>query len=541
MTAIAVDGDDGLPLTVPQLLRTRAAARGTHPVLICDDDVLTYADADARSAALAKGLLAHGAGKGTHVGLLYPNGAEFVVSWLAAARIGAVAVPISTFSTDCELLQLLRGADIEFLLATGSFRNRNYVEALLGALPELDLTAGPPIRIPACPALRRTFFPVGTVDSRWTLPALVDAGAAVGDAVLASAEENVRPSDRMVIVHTSGSTSAPKGVIHQHGPLLRHVDNLNQLRRYEDSEVLFSNSPMFWIGGFAYGLLGTLLAGATLVCSNAPDAADVLDLLERTAPTMVNGFAQTVAHLPNHPSFAERDLSSIRRGNLWPILPPSAQPPDPELRHNMLGMTEAGSVCLLSDDERDQPERRRGSFGRPAPGFEAAIVDPDTGSRCGIGEVGELRIRGPFLMEGYYRRERHDTFTPDGWYPTGDLFHVDDEGFFYFSGRRGDMIKTSGANVSPREVEAVILELTGLVAHVVGLGDPARGQLVAAAIRIPPGEATPIVHELRKSLRSRLSAYKVPQHILFLSDADVPMLSSGKLDARALRELLRAT
>ena len=173
----------------------------------------------------------------------------------------------------------------------------------------------------------------------------------------------------MVIVHTSGSTSEPKGVIHQHGPLIRHLDNLNELRRYTDDEVLFSNSPFFWIGGFAYSLLGTLLAGATLVCSNATDPAATLDLLERVRPTMVNGFAASVAHLAKDPSFPGRDLGSIRRGNLWPIMPADVRAGDPELRHNMLGMTEAGSVCLASDDETDQPEHRRGSFGRPVPGL----------------------------------------------------------------------------------------------------------------------------------------------------------------------------
>jgi acyl-CoA synthetase (AMP-forming)/AMP-acid ligase II len=154
----------------------------------------------------------------------------------------------------------------------------------------------------------------------------------------------------------------------------------------------------------------------------------------------------------------------------------------------MLGMTEAGSVCLVSGDEGDQPEHRRGSFGRPAPGFAARVVDPDTGSPCGPGEPGELHLRGPFLMEGYYGRPRHEAFDPDGWFATGDLVTVDDDGFFSFVGRRSEMIKTAGANVSPCEVEAAILEVTGLVAHVVGLDDPARGQIVAAALRLP---ATP--------------------------------------------------
>jgi acyl-CoA synthetase (AMP-forming)/AMP-acid ligase II len=484
--------------TVPALLRERAAARGDHALLVCDDEVLTYADADTRSAALAHTLLEWGAGPGAHVGLLFPNGPDFVVAWLAAARIGAITIPISTFSTGAELTTLLRSADVELLLATTSFRDRTYADDLCEP-PNLDT-----------PALRRIAF---------------DAPAVAGDDSRRRAlEAVVRPSDRMVIVHTSGSTSEPKGVIHQHGPLIRHLRNLNELRRYTEDDVLFSNSPFFWIGGFAYSLLGTLLAGATLVCSNATDASATLDLLERVRPNMVNGFAAAAAHLARDPSFARRDLSSIRRGNLWPIMPADVRAVDPELRHNMLGMTEAGSVCLASDDEGDQPEHRRGSFGRPVPGLEAKVVDE------------ELWLRGPSLMEGYYGRTREETFTADGWYRTGDLFRVDDDGFFYFLGRRGDMIKTAGANVSPREVEAAILDVTGFVAHVVGIDDAERGQVVAAAIRLPRGGDTPDTDELRVALRKQLSAYKVPQRFLFLADDDVPMLSSGKLDARALKE-----
>jgi acyl-CoA synthetase (AMP-forming)/AMP-acid ligase II len=518
---------------LPALLRAQAAARSTHALLVCDGETLSYAEAEARSALLAKGLLASGAGKRTRIGLLYPNGGDFVVAFLAAARIGAIAVPLSTFSTASELYGLLRGADIELVLSTASYRSRNYADALREAVPGLVLPAPSAVLNTAVPSLRRVLLPSD-------IPALIESGKQVSDAVLQAVEASVTPADRLVIVHTSGSTSAPKGVIHQHGPLLQHLENLNDIRRYDESEVLFSNSPFFWIGGLAYSLVGTLLAGATLVCSNAADPAEVLDLLEAIKPTMVNGFAGTVAHLAKHPTFADRDLASIRRGNLWPIMPAGVRAADPELRHNMLGMTEAGSVCLVSDDEGDQPESRRGSFGKPAPGLEALIVDPETQKPCGVGEVGELCFRGPAVMEGYDGRERHETFDADGWYHTGDLFHVDDEGYFYFTGRSGDMIKTAGANVSPREVEAAILDLTELVAHVVGLDDPVRGQLVAAAVRVPAGQDPPDAEQLRIALRSRLSAYKVPQRITFMADAEVPMLSSGKLDALALKERLGA-
>jgi acyl-CoA synthetase (AMP-forming)/AMP-acid ligase II len=206
----------------------------------------------------------------------------------------------------------------------------------------------------------------------------------------------------------------------------------------------------------------------------------------------------------------------------------------------MLGMTEAGSVCLASDDESDQPERRRGSFGRPVPGFEAMVVDPDAGTRCFVDEVGELWLRSPFMMEGYYGQERDVAFTADGWYRTGDVFHVDADGFYYFHGRRGDMIKTAGANVAPREVEAAIAEETGLLAHVVGLDDRERGQVVAAALRVPKGAQAPDIEGVRQRLKKRLSAYKVPRHIILIPDEAVPMLSSGKLDTRALKELFGA-
>ena len=169
-------------------------------------------------------------------------------------------------------------------------------------------------------------------------------------------EDDVNGCDALSIVYTSGSTAAPKGVVHTHAALLEHQRNLNEIRGLTPADKLFCNSPFFWIGGFAFGLLATLVAGSTLVCSNATDAGAALDLLEAEKPTMTNGFAAGITHLAEHPSFADRDLSSMRRGNLYPIMAPDARPADPELRHNMLGMTEAGSV-LLGQRRRIRPTR----------------------------------------------------------------------------------------------------------------------------------------------------------------------------------------
>jgi acyl-CoA synthetase (AMP-forming)/AMP-acid ligase II len=541
MTSPVVEAGDDLPLTVPALLAARVASRPDQVFVAVDDTTLTYAEADRRSAELARALLADGASAGTRVGLLYPNGPEFVVAWLAVSRVGAVSVPLSTFSTSAELVELLRGADVAALLAARGYRSQDYVASLKAGIADLDTTAPPPLFSERVPSLRRVRFDLEecnkSVHADWTVSGLLALASAVGADVVGAAESAVTPADRMVVVHTSGSSSQPKGVIHSHGALIRHLDNLNQLRRYRPGEILFSNSPFFWIGGFAYALLGTLVAGATLVCSNAMSATGVLDVLERRRPTMVNGFAASVAQMSQDPTFHSRDLSSIRRGNLYPIMPADVRPADPDLHHAMLGMTEAGSVCLASDDESEQPESRRGSFGKPVPGFEASVRRTDDGDECGPGELGELWFRSPFLMEGYDGREHHETFDPCGWFRTGDLVTVDDDGFFYFRGRANDMIKTAGANVSPREVEGAILEVSGLVAHVVGVEDHHRGQLVAALVCAPSGAVLDL-DDLVVRLRQRLSAFKVPRRIVVMPEDEVPMMSSGKLDLRALKKLL---
>ncbi|HTY27101.1 MAG TPA: class I adenylate-forming enzyme family protein [Mycobacterium sp.] len=485
------------PDTVGRLLARQARARGQHPLLICDDERLSYRAAEEHSVELARGLVALGAGKGTHVGVLHPNGSGFVIAALAAARIGAVVVPFSTFATGPELRDQLVHSDTEIILTVGAFRGHDYLARLAGV---------------SAPWLRHI-----VVDNQITETA--DAG------LVAGLERDVDGCDPLAIVYTSGSTGTPKGAVHNHESLLGHQRNLNEIRALTARDRLFCNSPFFWIGGFAFALLATLTAGSTLVCSNATDPADTLDLLEAVQPTLTNGFAAGVAHLARHQSFAGRDLSSMRRGNLYPIMVPEAQPADPDLRHGMLGMTEGGGVVLLSDDDSDQPEHRRGSFGKPAPGFQTRVVD------------GELWLRGPYLMQRYHKRSREECFDADGWFHTGDLVRVDDDGFFYFLGRLGSMIKTAGANVSPVEVEKAILAVSGMTAHVVGVPDPERGQMVAAAVVVPDGQGFD-EHAVRNRLRTELSAYKIPRR--FVALREVPLMSSGKVDIRRLVELFDA-
>jgi acyl-CoA synthetase (AMP-forming)/AMP-acid ligase II len=421
---------------------------------------------------------------------------------LAAARIGAVVIPFSTFATAPEMATQLVDSDTEILLAAASFRSHDYRKRLA------DIKG-------VAPLLRHVL-----IES--------EASRTVDETLLEAMEVDVDASDPLAIVYTSGSTSTPKGVVHTHASLLGHQKILNEIRGLTAQDKLFCNSPFFWIGGIAFAVLATLLAGATLVCSNATDPGATLDLLDAEKPTMTNGFVAGIAHLASHPSLPQRDLSSMRRGNLYPIMAPEVRPADPELRHTMLGMTEAGSVITISDDESDQPEHRRGSFGKPAPGFETKIVD------------GELCVRGPYVMQRYYKRSREECFDADGWFHTGDLVRTDADGFVYFIGRKGAMIKTAGANVAPAEVERAIAKVAdGTVAHVIGLPDPERGQLVAAVVALEDGaefdEAA-----VREHLAAELSSYKIPKRFATVSSSDIPVLSSGKVDLVALQKAFDA-
>lgn len=540
MTSTVIDAGDDLPLTLGALSRRQARSLGDHLYLVCDDVRLSYAQAEARSRRLARGMLAAGVRKGAHVALLYPYGAEFIIGMLAAARIGAVVLPLSTLSTADELRGLLKNSDTGYLLATAAFRSHLFTEVLQKALPELDYTRPPPIRSLAAPWLRRIWFS-GTIpegsDASWSIESLESSAPTVDEAYLDAAEARVGPADRLAIIHTSGSTGSPKGVIHAHGSLLRTLNNINEIRGYGKDQVLYGTAPWFWVAGFSWSLLASFLAGSRIIATNATATGDILDFLERERPTFTLGYAQTIARLAADPTYPKRDFSSVRRGNLWPLLAPEIRPRDPSLRHTIYGMTEVGGSITLCPDESDLPEHLRGSGGKVLPGFEAKIVDPETGKECGTGELGELWIRGAFMMEGYYGKARSEVFQPDGWWRSADIGVFDSEGFFFLKGRMGDMIKTAGANVAPREVEAVLSALVdGAQSIVLGLPDKDRGQIVVAAV-ITDGDIDETA--LKRGLAERLSSYKVPRHIITLKGAELPLLSTGKVDGRKLTVLVQ--
>jgi acyl-CoA synthetase (AMP-forming)/AMP-acid ligase II len=530
--------------TFPVLLRTTADRFGPRSLLVADADRLTYSEAESRSRALARGLLAQGVGKGSRVGILMPGGVDWAVAFFAVTRVGAIAVLLSTFQKTRELAWSLRHSDLSHLLTCARFMSHDYLARLESAFPGLAASdAGQPLYLREAPFLRAIHVWGERGGSRWARggePELVASGEQAGiDAVLlAGVEDCVTPADPAVIVYSSGSTADPKGAVHTHGTVVRQALDTTDVYPVADGDVLYSSMPFFWVGGLVTGLLACQQRGATLVTQAAFEPGAALELIERERVTLATGWPHHGKTLAEHPSFAARDLSRIRRSSMPHLVTPERRAPP--IHSEALGMTETCSLHSGFDTYAAQPETRRGSYGLALSGMTRKVIDPQTGATLPPRSPGEICVRGHALMQGLYKLERESVFDPDGYYRTGDAGWLDEDGWLYFTGRLGEMIKTGGSNVTPAEVEAALLAYPEVLeAYVTGVPDADRGQRVVAAVVARAGQALD-GEALRVRLKADLSAYKIPRHIWVCRKDELPFTESGKLRKLELARLIEA-
>jgi acyl-CoA synthetase (AMP-forming)/AMP-acid ligase II len=500
-------------LTVPALVRRGASDFPDRDFVVTQDERITFAELDARSRALAARFSARGIGKGARVGLLMANGVDWAVIAVALTRIGAVLVPLSTLLRPPELEAQLRVGGVDHLVFEREFRGRDYAADLasIGPLPRL-----------------RTSI---TADELAEM-----ADAAPFAALVDGLERAVRPADDLVIVFTSGSRGTPKGVIHTHGGALGATQAGLAVRGLGAGDRLYIPMPFFWVGGLGTGLLSALVAGATLITERQPEAASTLRLLEREQVTLFRGWPDQAVAIAAHPDFATTDLSSLKPASLPAVLPVTSRGA-PGGRPGLLGMTESFGPYCGDPLDRDLPEDKRGSCGRPFAEVEVRIVDPDDGGALAPGATGEILLRGPNVMRGICGRVRDDVFTADDFYPTGDLGHLDADGYLFFSGRRDDMFKVKGATVYPSEVEAALLANPAVRRTVVvDLGESPATR-VGALVVLQAGVDV-AVEELARDAASRLSAFKVPSAWAIVDVDGIPLMATGKVDKPATQRLL---
>ena len=500
------------PLTVPALLARAASEHGQHTYLVSPTDRLTYAEAEHRSAVFARRLLHAGVGKGSRVGLFFPNGVDWVVWWLALSRIGALVVPLSTMYTPAELRKVLRLADVGLLIGPLEVLSTDVAERLEAAFGDLAGRKSGDLELTDAPYLRRIVL-TGASDREWA--STLDGE--VSEELLASVEAEVSPADLAVVVHTSGSTADPKGVVHTHGTVVRQTSTWPAAVRAvtaTDGHVrVLCAMPFFWVGGLL-AATGALHEPTTVLVLPKLDPVVALDMVERERATGVVGWPAFTQRLREHPTFADRDLSSAPTLRDGPLDIAMTNVPDGFPVHRTMSETAGGFAYT-----------------------EMRIVD-DAGADVADGATGELLIRGIGVMAGYNKRERSDTFDADGWYHTGDrVYRRSGDPRLFYVGRTTDLIKSAGANVSPLEVEAVVAEHPAVTQCLVfGVDDPERDERVCAVV-VPEGDDVDVA-ALAAHARERLSGYKVPTRWAVVSGDRIPTLPSGKFDRKTLRALI---
>lgn len=515
-------------------LKALAAAHGSRPALRGGGEVVTFADLAADARRVAAALVALGVGKGTRVGILMPNRPDWLRCVFGIWRLGAIAVPINTLYRAAELGDALRHADVAVLITVGQFLRHDYLRMLLDICPALAEQA-PPLRSEDLPCLRHVVcdgeqLPRGVLAWEDFLAA-ADARSTPWSAALL---DTVEATDDAAIFFTSGSTAAPKGVVHTHASMLAAADNVADRLGLGPDDVTYGYLPFFFNGGLVGVTLATLSRGGSLLLQEVFDADETLRLLERHGCTTLFAWPHQAEALIRHPRF-DRSRLRIRKGpganTKWAaaLLQPDHQ------AVGSWGMSETGPMATCSRFDEPLAERA-GAHGRPMPGLELRIVDPESGAPLPAGQEGEIVIRGPSLLRTYYKRDPRTCFDAEGFFHTGDCGHLDAQGRLHFGGRLRDVIKTAGVNVAAAEVESVLLQHPGVkVAHVVPVPHPTRGENVAAFVvrRAPACSAA----DLLAHCRAALASYKVPRHVFFVGEHELPILGSGKVDRQRLRAI----
>ena len=530
--------------TLPASLRHYVAQYSDREFLVQGERRLSFRDLERESARLARGMLARGIGKGTRVGILMPDGCDWVIAFMAAARIGAFCVLLSTLYQPRELRWVIQFADLDTLLMADGFLHHDYLERLEEALPSLAKQGSGPLHLPEAPYLR-TVAIWGEGRRAWGQRGpdyySEDLAPEIDEAYLRAVEDCVTPADLMLMIFTSGTTANPKGVPHTHGTVIRHTHVLLRVWPIEPGDRILQQMPFFWLGGLNTTLIPGLFLGAAVVFPPSRDLGELIELVERERITWVAaGWGPQIAAMQAHPAYSESKMQSLRPTpfSFFPPLDAEGNPIPAERFTQCLGMTESFGPHGEWSHNEPLPEDKLGSKGRTVDGLDRIVVDPETGETLPPGKPGELWVRGYSLTPGLYKQERHEVFTPDGYYRTGDLCTLDADAYVYFHGRAGDMVKVRGANVSTREVEMVLESFDEVQEAVVyGVPEDDFGSRLVAVVTPADGHQ-PKTDELLDRLKGELSAYKVPRAIHLLRHEQIPRTASGKAIKRQLMEAL---
>jgi fatty-acyl-CoA synthase len=482
-------------------IESRARAAPDRVALIAGDSSLTYSELGLRVRRLANGLRMLGVAKGDRVAWLGPNHPAFVGSLFAAGLLGAILAPVNHRLDEAGIDLILRDTKPRVLIQ--------------------NLAAGATaVRGPDC----RHVAVGGPFDGA------VDFEALVAESPGHAIEEAVGLEDLCLLPHTSGTTGRPKGVMLSHGNITWNVVNLLSCADFRSDDVTIALAPFFRVGGTGVNVLPVLFKGGTVVVPGDVHPDSILQLAERHHVTVGFGNPDILESLVRSRRWPVADLSRVRF-----IMTGGAPVPGPLIRAYLdrgltllqgYGLSEAAPVALMLAP--GSPLSKAGSAGTPPLFVDAKIVGPG-GAVAGPRQTGELLIRGPNVMTGYWNRpgETAAALTPDGWLRTGDAARCDKDGYIWIIGRVADSFISHGRVVHPGDAERVLLSHPAVAdAAVVPAAEPGQGEVPAAFIVMAPGART-TGQALLSWCRQNLAAYQVPASVTFIDR--LPRNSVGKL------------
>lgn len=531
------------------LLDQTAAEHAARDAVVFQGRRLNYAEVQGITNQLAKTLLSLGVQSGDKVAIWMTNRPEWIFSEFAIAKVGGIIVPMYTRLGLADVEFILKQSDCKVLIMMDSFLKHNYVDMLYGMCPEiktcppdeeLQLAKLPFLRRVICLSTKGEKYP-GTIDFSEALQIGLET---ISDQDLAARQGGVSPEMVVNIPFTSGTTGHPKGVMTTHGQYLEELQGQGDNWQITCEDRFMGNNPLCFNLGNMTHLMLAVKYGASIVLTELFEPGEALRLIQEERCTVLSGFATVFLMLLEHPEAGNYDTSSLRTGLI--ALPNVSDPVSlvkrvqDKLRMSGItaayGMTE-NTGCTSMTRIGDSPETVANTVGRPLPGVEVKVIDPQTGKDLPRGEEGELCTRGFLVLKGYFKmpEETAKKIDSDGWFHTGDFAVINENGYISIKGRLLDMIKSGGISVYPGEIEKFISGYPGVKeVQVVGIPDSRRGEVPAAFVQQENPEAAITSEEIINFCRGMIADYKIPRYIFFVNE--FPLSSLGKVQKFKLRE-----
>ncbi len=498
-----------------------------RPILIFPDETVSYQELYGRALKVAKSLHSMDIRRGDHVGILMANSIEYVEVLFGVAFLGAIPVLYNGRFKAREIAHVTSDADIKIIVTSDQIDEHvDYGELLCSALPGLEtsLYEKTGSQIPDAPSLQGAVMLggkkiAGFIDDK----EFKAMGEQISDETISSSLQKIRVEDPAIMFYTSGTTAMPKGcylnhTVLQHAGVVGGVGNLG----LREGDKVFAPLPMFHTA-FSQPFSGVLHVGGTLISMKRFEAKPALDLIHKEKPTaMFPAFAMITNEIIAQPEYRSDSFESVRTiVNVGPedVLMQLQEKMPHTKQITVFGMTETGGSVCMGNHELTDSERARTS-GTALPGNEIEIRDPQTNKKLPPNTLGEIVARGIGVFSGYHKspEKNAETFDSKGWFHTGDLGEMTENGEVIFSGRLKDMLKVGGENVASVEVEGFLSTHTGVkVAAIVGLPDEKYGEVPVAYIELEEGSEVS-EEEIIEYCKGQIASFKIPRHVRFLTE-----------------------